>query len=104
VTNSVVVLCTCASEGEGERLARALVDERLAACVNLLPAVHSIYRWNDAIEEAHEYLLLIKSAESLFPLVRDRIIALHSYETPEIIAVPIVAGSEQYLNWLRGQL
>lgn len=104
MTDSLVVLCTCASEAEGERLARALVEERLAACVNVLPAVHSVYRWNDAIEDAREYLLLIKSAKGRFPALRDRILALHSYETPEIIALPIVAGSEQYLNWLRNQL
>jgi periplasmic divalent cation tolerance protein len=104
MTDSVLVLCTCENEAEGNRIARGLVEERLAACVNILPSVRSIYRWNDAVEDAREHLLLIKSTAERLPALRDRIIALHSYETPEVIAIPIVAGSEKYLSWLREQV
>jgi periplasmic divalent cation tolerance protein len=101
MTDSVLIFCTCEDEAEGERIAHALVQERLAACVNILPPVRSIYRWNDAVEDTRENLLLIKSTAEHFPALRDRIVALHSYKTPEIIAIPIAAGSEEYLSWLR---
>jgi periplasmic divalent cation tolerance protein len=104
VTDCVIVLCTCANEAESERIAAALVGERLAACVNIFPPIRSIYRWKDVVEDARESLLFIKSTTGRWPALRDRIAALHSYETPEIIAVPIIAGSEKYLNWLREQL
>lgn len=104
MTDLVIVFCTCGSEAEGERIAAALVGERLAACVNILPNVRSIYRWKNAVEDAREQLLLIKSSAALLPALRDRITSLHSYETPEIIAITIAAGSESYLNWLREQI
>ena len=104
MTDVVLVFCTCENEAEGEGIARALVQERLAACVNILPPVRSIYRWKNAIEDAREILLLIKSTEERLPALRDRIIALHSYQTPEIIAIPVAGGSDKYLSWLREQV
>ncbi len=104
MTDNLIVLCSCADEGEAERIAGILVGERLAACVNILPAVRSIYRWKEVIEDARESLLLVKSSVERLPGLRDRILSLHNYETPEVIAIPIVAGSEKYLAWLNEQL
>ena len=100
----IVLYSTCGNEDEALRIARALVDERLAACVNVLPAVRSIYRWLDKVEEAGEVLLIIKSTQARMERLRNRIAELHSYDVPEIIALPIVAGSEKYLAWLREQV
>lgn len=101
---AIIVCCTCASREEAARIARAVVEARLAACVNVLPEVESIYRWQGKIETEREALLLIKTAEWRFAELRDRIAALHSYEVPEIIAFPLVAGAENYLAWLREQV
>lgn len=95
-----IVLTTCPDGACAERIARALVAEGLAACVNILPAVRSIYKWKGKIEDAGEQLLAIKSAAASFPAIRDRLRALHPYELPEIIAVPIVDGLPEYLAWL----
>lgn len=103
MTGMVVLLCTCANEEEGSRIASALVEAGLAACVNLLPGVRSIYRWQGKVEKAEEVLLLIKSREDRFPELRERIATLHSYDTPEIIALPITHGSDKYLDWLRAE-
>ncbi len=100
----LLVFSSSASEEEALRLGRALVEERLCACVNVLPRMHSIYRWQDKIEEAGEYLLLIKTNSERLPLLQDRIAELHSYDTPEVIAVPITKGSQKYLAWLNTQL
>lgn len=102
--NSIVVLCACGDETEASRVANTLIDDRLAACVNALPAMQSVYRWKGKVETAREVLLLIKTTHDRFPALRDRILELHSYETPEIIALPIVAGAETYLAWLREQV
>lgn len=83
------------------RIGNALVEGRWAACVNLLPAVQSIYRWQEKIERSEEILLLIKTTEEGFPALRERILELHSYDTPEIISVRISDGSEKYLAWIR---
>ena len=99
-----IIFCTCPTEAEAERIAQALVNERLAACVNILPGIRSIYRWQNAVEEAREHLLLIKSTSARCAALRERIIALHSYDTPEIIVVPIADGSEKYLAWIREQV
>lgn len=101
---ALLVLCTCANRAEADRLARTLVEEQLAACVNILPGIRSIYRWEGAVEEAEEVLLLIKTTEAGFPRLRDRIFALHRYETPEVIALPISEGSGNYLAWLQSQV
>jgi periplasmic divalent cation tolerance protein len=95
-----IVLTTCPDAASAERLARILVEEGLAACVNILPPMRSIYRWKGKIEDASELLLVIKSAAAHFPAIRDRLRALHPYELPEIIAVPIVDGLPAYLAWL----
>jgi len=95
-----IVLTTCPDAASAERLARILVEEGLAACVNILPPMRSIYRWKGKIEDASELLLVIKSAAARFPDIRDRLRALHPYELPEIIAVPIADGLPEYLAWL----
>ncbi|MCW5965892.1 MAG: divalent-cation tolerance protein CutA [Bryobacterales bacterium] len=100
MSNKIIVFCTVASVSEGKYLAQALVAEELVACVTLLPPVQSVYRWQGKIEEAEEVLLLIKTREGRWEAVRQRIQALHSYENPEIIAVPITTGSPAYLEWI----
>ncbi len=102
--DAFIVCCTCANAVEARQIAATLVEERLAACVNILPSICSIYRWQEKVESAEEWLLLIKSAEPHFPKLRDRITELHSYDTPEIVALNIAAGSEKYLSWLKAQL
>jgi periplasmic divalent cation tolerance protein len=104
MTDKIVVLSTCASPEEAEKIARALVEKKLAACVNILPAVRSIYRWKNAIEDDQETLLLIKSSRALFNELRSEIERLHSYEVPEAIAIPIVDGLDRYLEWMAGVL
>ena len=101
--DALIVFCTCADEAEALQLANTLIEARLAACVNVLPAVQSIYRWKDSIEQTREILLMIKTTQERFEAVRDHISARHSYDTPEIIAVPIVMSSEKYLAWLLAQ-
>ncbi len=95
-----IVLTTCPDQPNAERIARALVEEGLAACVNILPAMHSIYKWQGKIEYASEHLLLVKSLSKKFSSIRDRILDLHPYELPEIVAVPIADGFARYLTWL----
>ena len=104
MTDKIVVLSTCGSDEEAARIARALVEKRLAACVNVMPAVRSFYRWKGATEDQQESLLVIKSSRALFNQLRVEIEKLHSYEVPEVIAVPIVDGSEGYLEWLDREL
>ena len=100
----IVVYVTAGSAEEGERLAHALVDERLAACVNRIKAVESTYRWQGKVEKSDEELLIIKSRKDLFPALEKRVRELHSYAVPEIVALPILAGSAAYLDWLREQV
>ena len=99
----LVVFVTVGSAAEGDRLAKALVEERLAACVNRLPSVQSVYRWEGKVEQSAEELLVIKTRKTRFPALEKRVREMHSYAVPEIIALPIVAGSEAYLNWLDEQ-
>ena len=102
---SVVVLVTCGSAREAQRLARALVRRRLAACVNVeTSSVKSIYWWKGKVETATETLILIKTTRRKFAALEREIWRLHSYETPEIIALPIVTGSKPYLDWLRNSV
>lgn len=99
--DKIVVLVTCGSAKEAQRLARAVVNLRLAACVNILRGpIHSIYRWKGSVQSAKEFLLLVKSSRARFRALQDEIRRLHSYEAPEIIAVPIVKGSADYLGWI----
>jgi periplasmic divalent cation tolerance protein len=101
MTDKLVVLVTCRSAKEGERIAHALVQARLAACGNILQSpIRSIYRWKEKIESAREFLLVIKTSRRRFPDLQTVIKRLHSYEVPEIIALPIAAGYQGYLSWL----
>jgi periplasmic divalent cation tolerance protein len=99
-TESIVVLVTCGSAAEAERLAEALVHEHLAACVNVGGPIRSIYRWENAVQRDPEWIMVIKTHGSRFAELETRIRELHSYDTPEVIALPIVAGSAAYLAWL----
>ena len=100
MTDKRIVLTTTGSREEGEKIARALVERRLAACVNLVGPIASVYRWKEKVEKAEEFLLLIKTTAEFFPDVREAIEELHSYELPECIALPIEAGSADYLDWI----
>jgi periplasmic divalent cation tolerance protein len=100
MTNKRLVLTTTSSQEEARRIANALVERRLAACVNIVSKIDSIYRWKGKVEEAQEFLLLIKTTESAVEKLRDAIQELHSYEVPESIVLPIESGSERYLNWI----
>jgi periplasmic divalent cation tolerance protein len=104
MTDKIVVLTTCSSKSDAERLARALVDARLAACVNVVPGARSFYRWKGAIETAEEFLLLIKTSRDLFPALAAEVEKLHPYEVPELLALPVVAGSMNYMNWFQANL
>jgi len=95
-----LVLCTCPDAETARGIARTLVEERLAACVNVVPGLHSTYRWQGAVESADEVLLLAKTTQDRFPALRDRLVALHPYELPEVIAVDVAAGSPAYLDWV----
>lgn len=96
-----LVLTTCPDSASAERIARALVTDRLAACVNILPIAQSIYVWKGKVESAAEQLLLIKSRTRAFGAIEKRVLGLHPYELPELIAVPITNGLADYLSWLR---
>lgn len=100
MTDKILVLTTASSKDEARRIGRALVERLLAACVNIVPQVGSIYRWEGEIEEAEEWLLIVKTTHSAFERVRDAIAELHSYDVPECISVAIESGSAAYLNWL----
>lgn len=95
----VEVRTTIADRPGAEAIARTLVEERLAACVHLWP-IASVYRWRGAVEQAEEHVLSIRTRAERFAAVRDRILALHPYDTPEVVALPIVDGSPAYLAWL----
>ena len=98
-----IVLVTVASLQQGEAIARTVLNEKLAACVNIFP-IDSWYRWEGKIESSKEYQLIIKSDLDSFDSLADKIKTLHDYEVPEIIAIPIIAGSKSYLNWLGASL
>jgi periplasmic divalent cation tolerance protein len=104
MTDKIVVLATCSSQEEAAKIARHLLDLRLAACVQLLPAIQSLYRWQGAIEESTETLLFIKTSRPLFERLQAEIARHHSYSTPEIVALPIIDGAPGYLAWLDHEL
>ena len=104
MTDKVVVLSTCAAEEEAQKLARLLVELRVAACVSLVPRVRSYYRWKGAIESAEEFLLVIKSSRERLPELLSVLEKEHSYEVPEVLALPVVEGSVNYLNWIETNL
>ncbi|MCJ7656139.1 MAG: divalent-cation tolerance protein CutA, partial [Dehalococcoidia bacterium] len=96
--DKVVVLITTSSEEEALKIAESLVNEKKAACVNIVPGVDSVFRWEGKLDSARESLLLVKTKASLFPEIVEMVKRMHSYEVPEIIALPIIAGSEDYLK------
>jgi periplasmic divalent cation tolerance protein len=100
MTDKKLVLTTAGSEEEARKISHALLDRKLAACVNIVPQIESIYRWQGKVESAREWLLLIKTTSEKFHTVRDAIRELHSYDLPECIAVTIDDGSPEYLQWL----
>ena len=100
MTDYIVAFVTVGSREEGDRIADALVGERLAACVNIVGPIRSVYRWENRVTRDEELLLVIKTRAALFAELAARVQALHSYQTPEVIALPIAAGSPAYLDWL----
>lgn len=100
MTDARIVLTTAGSPQEAEKIARTLVERRLAACVNIVPQIQSVYRWKEKVEQETEWLLIIKTRLNAFEAVRDSIKELHSYELPECIMLEVSKGSEAYLNWI----
>ena len=100
MTDKILALTTAGSESEAGKIAHALVERRLAACVNIVTRIQSVYRWQGEVERAEEFLLIIKTSRSLEEQVRSAIGEAHSYELPEFIVVPIESGSPEYLKWL----
>ncbi len=100
----IQVMTTTESKEDAEKIARTLVEEKLAGCIQILGPLVSTYRWEGAVEQGEEWLCSIKTSKELFPAVETAIKELHPYEVPEIIALPIVVGSAEYLGWLGGQL
>jgi len=100
MTDKRIVLTTAASEEEARKIARHLVDRRVAACVNIVPQITSIYRWQGTVEEAREWLLIVKTTAAAFVQVRHAIAELHSYDIPECVCLTIEDGWPQYLEWI----
>ena len=100
MTDARLILVTTSPRAEAKRIAQALVEEKLAACVNLIGGVHSVYRWNEAVETADEVLLLIKTIAAKVEAVRTRVHQLHSYELPEFLVLDVTGGSSAYLDWI----
>jgi periplasmic divalent cation tolerance protein len=103
MTDTVVVLVTAPSAEKAADIARALVEERLAACGNVVPSVRSIYRWEGKLQDEAEALLVLKTTRARFAALRDRVLALHPYQVPEVLALPVEAGSESYLAWVEAE-
>lgn len=99
-TNVLIVYCTIPDENTGKSIAATLVTEKLAACVNILPTVLSVYTWQDRIHQEQEALLMIKTTASCYAALEAKLLAVHPYDTPEIIAVPVEKGAPGYLNWV----
>jgi periplasmic divalent cation tolerance protein len=103
VTDSLVVLITVATEDEAAAIAKALVEGRLVACVNIVKQIRSIYRWQGKVEDEQEVLMIAKTRKELFADLVHKVKELHSYSVPEIIALPIIDGFDGYLDWLRAE-
>lgn len=101
--DALVVLVTAPTSEKAAEIARALVEERLAACGNVVPAIRSIYRWEGKVHEDAEALLVLKTTRGRFEALRDRVLALHPYDVPEVIALPVEAGSADYLAWIASE-
>ena len=100
----ILLISTCETAEQAKRLATTLVEERLAACVNILPDVTSIYRWHGVVEHSTEHLLLIKTTDEQQAALEDRLVQLHSYDVPEILKLSITGGNGKYLAWLKAQV
>lgn len=100
----LVCFCTCPDRAVADRLAETLVAERLAACVNVVPGLHSVYRWQGTVERSDETLLLIKTTRAGLPALSARIAGLHPYELPEVVAVEVAGGLSAYLDWVAEQV
>ena len=100
MTNARIILTTAGSEEEAGKIAHALVERRLAACVNIVPQIESIYSWQGKVETAQEWLLIIKTQANAFADVRDAVKELHSYDLPECVMLELSAGSKEYLQWI----
>ncbi len=101
MTEYIMVFITAPKEDEAARIAKDIVTSRLAACVNIVNGIRSIYRWRGEIEDENEVLMIVKTRRGLFGELTKRVKEIHSYSVPEIIALPIEEGSEEYLKWLR---
>ena len=104
MTDKLLIFTTTDSESEAKKIAQMLVERRLAACVNVIPRMHSVYRWKDKVESAEEFLLLIKTTKENESAVQAAIRELHSYDLPECISIPIEGGSAEYLKWITESL
>ena len=100
MTEFIIVFITAPNEKEAASISRTIVEESLVACVNIIPSVRSIYRWQGRVEDEQEVLMVVKTKKSLFERLQERVKELHSYEVPEIIGLPLVEGSKEYLDWL----
>jgi periplasmic divalent cation tolerance protein len=101
MTEYIVVFITAPQEEEALKIAQALVDDKIAACVNIVKNIRSIYRWQGKIEDDNEFLMIVKTRRDLFENLLKSVKRLHSYSVPEIIALPVIEGSEDYLSWLK---
>jgi periplasmic divalent cation tolerance protein len=100
MTDAVVVLTTLPTADAAAQLAKTVVGEKLAACANVLPALRSIYRWQGKVQDENEVLVLLKTQKALFSRLKERILALHPYEVPEVLAIPVEQGDAAYLDWI----
>jgi len=100
-SEEIVVYITAPNEDEAVNIAKALVESRLAACVNIVKNIRSIYSWKGKVEDASEVLMIVKTRKALFDKLSNTVMDLHSYDVPEVIAIPIIDGSANYLTWLR---
>ncbi len=99
-TSTLITLCTCPNQAVAEEIANALIEQRVAACINIIPTITSIYKWQGKLESEREALMLIKTDQSRYPDLEQALARLHPYELPEIIAVPVEQGLAGYLNWV----
>lgn len=97
----LLVLSTCPGPISAKKIAKELVADGLAACVNIVPGINSYFRWGNKIETSEEHLLIIKTIESSYADVEERIVMLHAHEVPEVVAIPIAAGFDKYIEWMR---
>ena len=100
MTGKIVVFSACGSAEEARKLARHLVETRVAACVNVIPGAYSVFHWEGKLEEASEWMLIVKTTRARLEALKSELRKMHSYAVPEVVAVPIVDGSEDYLEWL----